>query len=125
MPSRPFGEFLRRVFENHDYLEAHSDEELLESRPALPGSARMHKQFAITPQGWKLTSVDLQLGEGLPYSIALQSQVADFVAACNGTRTLKEVADELAATASVDPAMVRKQACGIVRQVAERGMLLI
>src|ERR1019366_6999342 len=80
-PVRPFGEFLRRTCENRDALERlASDEQLLATRPTLPASARLQKQFAISPEGWKLTSVDLQLGEGLPYSVALQPQVADFAA---------------------------------------------
>ena len=125
MPTRPFGEFLRRVFENHDYLESHSDEELLESRPVLPESARLQKQFAMSPEGWKLTAVDLQSGDGLPYTIGLQPQVADFVAACNGKRTLKEIADEMAAALRVDAATVRREVCGIIRQVADRGMVVV
>jgi methylase of polypeptide subunit release factors len=125
MPTRPFGDFMRRVFESCDYLESHSDEELLETRPALPASARLTKQFAISPEGWKLTSVDLQSGEGLPYALAMQPQVADFVALCDGKRTLKEIADLVAATAGVDPAVVRRESCGIIRRVADRGMVLI
>jgi methylase of polypeptide subunit release factors len=123
-PMRPFGEFLRRTFENRDALERHaSDEELLATRPALPASARLQKQFAISPEGWKLTAVDLQLGEGLPYSLALQPQVADFVALCDGKRTLGEVADQFAAVLGVDAAVVRRECCGIVRQLADRGMV--
>jgi hypothetical protein len=106
-------------------LETHSDEELLQARPLLPASARLRKQFEISPQGWKLTGVDLQLGEGLPYSLALQPQVADFVALCDGKRTLGEIADLTAAAVSVEPAAVRREACGIIRRVADRGMVLI
>jgi SAM-dependent methyltransferase len=125
MPSRAFGEFIRRVFENHDYLETHSDDDLLACRPALPSSARLQKQFAISPEGWRHTSVELQLGEGLPYSIVLQPQVADFIAACNGQRTLGEIAGAMAAALSVDPAVVHRETCGIVRQIAERGMMML
>ena len=125
MPTRPFGDFLRRVFENHDYLESHSDEELLESCPVVPESTRLQKQFAVSPEGWRLTAVDLQLGDGLPYTIGLQPQVADFVAACNGKRTLREMADEMAAALSIDPARVRQEICGIIRQVADRGIVLL
>ena len=116
---------MRRVFENHDYLESHSDEELLESRPALAASARLQKQFATSAEGWKLTSVELQLGEGLGSSIGLQLQVADFVGACNGQRTLGEIADEIAAAVSLDRAMVRRESWGIIRQMADRGIVVM
>jgi methylase of polypeptide subunit release factors len=123
-PQRPFGEFLRHTFENRDVLESHAaDEQLLATRPALPGSARLQKQFAICPEGWKLTSVDLQLGEGLPYSLALQPQVADFIALLDGKKTLAEVADRIAAAQSIDPALVRRECCRITRQLADRGLI--
>jgi methylase of polypeptide subunit release factors len=124
-PERPFGDFMRRIFESRDYLESHSDEELLETRPAMPPSARLRKQYAISPEGWKLTSVDLHLGEGLPYTLSLQPQVADFVALCDGKRTLGEIADHTAAAARVDPALVRQEGCKMVRRVADRGMILL
>jgi hypothetical protein len=125
LPTRPFGEFMRRVFENRDYLESHSDEELLESRPALPASARLQRQYAISPEGWKLTSTDLQLGEGLPYTLALQPLVANFVSLCDGKRTLAEISDQTAATVAVDAAAVRRESCNIIRRFADRGMVLI
>ena len=122
---RPVGNSIRRIFDNRDYLESHSDEQLLEARPVLNPAARLAKQFVPSPEGWKLASVELQLREGLPYSLAFQPQVADFVAMCDGKRTLGEIADRLAAEMSVDPAMVRRESCGIVRRVADYGMVLV
>ena len=125
-PMRPFGEFLRRTCENRDALETHAaDDELLALRPALPAFARLQKQFAISPEGWKLTSVDLQLAEGLPCSLALQPEVADFVAGCDGKKTLAEIADQTAASLAVDPALVRRECCAVIRQLVDRGMMLL
>jgi methylase of polypeptide subunit release factors len=123
--ARPFGESLRRTFENRDVLETHADEQLLGTRPLLPESARLQKQYAISPGGWKLTSVDLHLTEGVPYSLAVQPQVADFAALFDGKKTLGEVADEFAARLGVDAGVVRQQCCGIVRQLAERGLVYL
>ena len=125
LPSRPFGEFMRGIFETHNTLERLSDEKLLETRPALPPSARLEKQFLISDDGWRLSGLDLQLSEGLPYSLALQPQVADFVGACTGKHTLAELADQLAAVLKVDSAVVRRECCTIVRRLADRGMMHI
>ena len=91
----------------------------------LPESARLQKEFAISPEGWKLTSVELHLTEGMPYSLALQPQVADFVALFDGKRTLGEVADQFAAVLGVDAAVVRRECCGIVRQLADQGLIYL
>lgn len=124
-PRGPFGGFLLRVFEARDYLAAHDDEALLDSRPALAASAAMLQRFAISPEGWKLASLDLHLNEGLASSIAIQPQIADFVAMCDGQRTLREIAAQTAAKVKVDPAMVQREACRVVRQFADRGVLLL
>ena len=121
---RPFGESLRRTFENRDVMETHAtDEQLLTTRPVLPESARLQKEFAISHEGWKLTSVELHHTEGVPYTLALQPQVADFVALFDGKKTLAEVADQFAAALRVDANLVRRDCCGIVRQLADRGLI--
>jgi methylase of polypeptide subunit release factors len=125
LPTRPLGEFLRGIFETRDYLDSHSDEQLLEARPVLPRSAHLEKEFAMSAEGWRLSGIELRLGQGLPYSLALQPQVADFVGLCTGKHTLGELADGLASALSVDPVMVRRECCGIVRRLADRGMLEI
>ncbi|MGB9458582.1 MAG: methyltransferase [Bryobacteraceae bacterium] len=123
-PKRPFGEFLRHTFANRDVLESLAgDEQLLATRPALPASARLQEQFAISREGWKLTSVELQLGDGLPYSLALQPRVAHFIALLDGGKTLAEVADQFAVVQSADPALVRRECCAIIKQLADRGLI--
>jgi methylase of polypeptide subunit release factors len=123
-PKRPFGEFLRRAFLNRDVLESHAeDDQLLTTRPVLSGSARLQQQFAISPEGWILTSVDLQLSEGLPYSLALQPQVANFIALLDGKRTLAEAAERFAGGQPADAAQVRQECCAMTRELADRGLI--
>jgi methylase of polypeptide subunit release factors len=126
MPARPFGESLRRTFENCDALERYaSDEELLTTRPLLPASARLHHKYAISPEGWKLQSVELHLSDGLPNSLALQPQVAEFVSLCDGNRTLAEIAGQTAAAVKADADFVRRECCSMVRRLADRGLLVL
>jgi methylase of polypeptide subunit release factors len=124
IPARPFGPVLRRVFENRDALQhCVSDELLLASRPVLPASAGLHKHLALSPEGWQLASVEISSGEAIPCSITLQSQVADFIGLCNGSKTLQENADQFAAGLNADPAMIRRECCLLIRQLAERNLL--
>jgi hypothetical protein len=49
--------------------------------------------------------------------------VAGFLGRCNGTSTLRELADGLAATAHVSVDDARAQCCKIVRTLASRRIL--
>jgi hypothetical protein len=123
MPERPFGEFMRRIIASRDFLDRYSNDQLLDTRPRLSPSVRLDKQFAISPAGWQLASVDLQQTEGLPYSFTLQPAIVDSVALCNGERTVGEIADLTAASLSVDPVMIRLETCAFIRTLADRGMI--
>lgn len=125
LPQRPFGDFLRNVFETHEALEKLSDEELLGMRPSLLAPSRLVKQFAIGEDGWRLDVLDLRVAEGLPYTLSLQPPVADFIGLCTGKQTLREIAGQIATSAAVDPAAVRRECCAVVRRLADRGMMLL
>jgi hypothetical protein len=47
------------------------------------------------------------------------------VARFNGKRTLGEVADEFAAALGMEGGVVRRECCGIVRQLADRGLIYL
>ena len=125
LPQRPFGDFLRNVFETHNALEKMRDDELLAMRPSLPATSRLVRQFGIADEGWRLTALDLHVGEGFPYMLALQPQVAEFIGSCTGKLTLAEIADGLSAAMAVNPEAVRRECCAIVRRLADRGMMLL
>jgi hypothetical protein len=123
-PVRPFGEYVRRRFENLEVLEKHgAEEDMLAMRPQLHSSAWLQQLSTISPEGWQLTSMELHLSEGLPVSLALQPQVAAFVALCDGKRTLEEAADLTATAVGADPVAVRRECCAVIRRLADRGMV--
>jgi len=123
-PERPFGDYLRRVFENQDFLEAHSGTaDLLHTRPVLHASCVLQKQFSVSPEGWRIASLELRLSEGLPYSIAVQPSVADFLGACDGRRTLAEITAAIAEEASAPLEAVQQECCAVARRLAQRGFV--
>jgi methylase of polypeptide subunit release factors len=125
LPQRPFGDYLRSVIETRDLLEKLSDEELLATRPSLPSSSRLIRQFAIGEEGWRLSALDLQLAEGMPQTLTLQPQVAEFLGSCTGKLTLAEIAGQVAASVAVNPSSVQRECCAIVRRLADRGMMVL
>jgi methylase of polypeptide subunit release factors len=125
-PMRPCGDSMRRIFDNCDRLETlPADDELLATRPALPASVQLHRHFAAAPGGWQLSSADFELYEGLPYATPLVPLVADFVGLCDGRRTLAEITEQMASTPGLDLAVVRREACWIVRRLAAHAMLIL
>jgi hypothetical protein len=89
---------LRRSFENRDVLQHCVSDDLL-------------------------LAVEISSGEAIPCSITLQSQVADFIGLCNGSQTLQENADRFAAGLNADPAIIRRECCLLIRQLAERNLI--
>ena len=124
LPTRPFGDAVRRMFDNRDALEQCAmDDDLLRAHPALPSGAKLHTHSAVSAGVWRPTSVELDSGDGLGHTLPLQPAVADFVALCDGVQTLGEQAASLAARLHADPAVVRRECCTVVRQLAERNLI--
>jgi methylase of polypeptide subunit release factors len=125
-PMRPFGDSLRRVFDNCDWAEAHpTDEDLLASCPAVPESATLDRHFTFSSEGWQLAATDFRLSEGLPYTLHLAPMVADFVERCDGSRTLTEIIETIADQPGLNVPAVRSDVLWITRQMAASGMMVL
>src|SRR5437762_13980547 len=78
--SRPFGDFVMQMFAGRDFLQANSsDEQMLAARPKISADARLDQQLRPSPVGWQPASFMLRLSSGLPFSIAVQPLVAEFI----------------------------------------------
>jgi methylase of polypeptide subunit release factors len=120
----PFGDLIREIFETQDVLDGQpSDEQMLATRPRLAAGAALEQEFVVENGKWAFTSLKLSLKHSLPASLAVESQVADFLARCDGTRTLRELAEALASSVKAPPEQVRAQCCAIVKRLAARRML--
>lgn len=124
LPTRPFGDAVRRMFDNRDTLEQRgTDDDLLCACPALPSGAKLHTRSAISAGAWKPISVELDSGDGLGHTLPLQPDVADFVALCDGLVPLNQHTASLAARLHADPAVVGRECCAVIRQLAERNLI--
>ena len=122
--SEPFGDAILEMFETQTILSATLlDEDLLSLKPRLAEQARMEQHLRAVDGRLTLSAFNLVLKGGLPATTGVESQVADFLARCEGTRTLEDLAQELAAKARVPLDQVRRQCCAIVRKLAERRFL--
>jgi methylase of polypeptide subunit release factors len=112
------------AFETQTLLNDHpGDEELLQLRPRVHAEARLDQESRVSEGRWVPASLQLNLSSGLPSTLPVEFAVADFVARCDGSRTLAEMAAELSAEVKAPLEQVRAQCCSVVRKLAERRFL--
>ncbi len=120
-PGEPFGNLVREIFDTQDVLQQiQNDDQLLSLRPRLSPLARMEQQFTIENRAWVFEPMKLKLDHALPVEINIESAVADFLAQCDGSRTLGELVSELASSVNAQPEQVSEQCCAVVRKLATR-----
>ena len=124
--TEPFGESIVELFDNQDRLETdRSMDQMMAWKPRVPSDTRIDQQLRLVAGEWKPSSMQLRRPGGLSSFLALDPQVADFLKGCDGTRTLYELGEGLAAVVKVDPDRVRQQCCAVMRKLVERRLVLL
>ncbi len=117
----PFGDLVLETFETQDILSTEpSDAELLELKPRLPADAQLDQSFRLAERKWAPGSLHIRLTGAAPTHSAVEREVAGFLARCDGTIPLRELAGELSAQVKVDREVVQKQCCAVIRTLASR-----
>jgi hypothetical protein len=124
--TEPFGESIVELFANQDRLETdRSTDQMMAWKPRLPSDTYIDQQLRLVAGEWKSSSMQLRRTGGIPSSLALDPQVADFLRGCDGARTLYELAEDLAAAVKVDREQARQQCCAVMRKLVERRLALV
>lgn len=122
----PFEDSVSAAFETQTLLNQHrTDEALLRLRPRLRPEVRLDQQSQVKKGQWTPSSLQLTLSSGLPSSLPLELPVAQFLARCDGEKTLAELVAELAASVKAPIDQVTVQCCAVVRKLAERRFLAL
>ena len=122
--SAPFGDVVLATFSTQDILNDHpSDAELLAMRVRLPEDAQLEQAYRPAGGKWSATTMQIRLTGAAPAQSAVEREVAGFLARCDGSRPLMELADELGAKVPVPIERVREQVCTVVRTLASRRIL--
>jgi hypothetical protein len=125
VPNVPFGDFILAGFEARDLLLAHGvDAQMLTIKPRLSPHARLEQFFEPADGRWKPSTLNLRLTKGLPYFIGLQPEVAGFLNACDGNKTIGDVIDNFAQQVDAPYEKVQSECLTIIRRLLERGFLL-
>ena len=121
----PFGYAVERALASFDFLAAHPDNpSLMDQRPRLSEDARLEQRYRVWDAGWRIEVIRLYLARGLPRSVNVDGDIANFLVEFDGTRTIGEAIEKLAAEATAPRAQVEGEALAVVRRMIELGFLL-
>jgi SAM-dependent methyltransferase len=124
-PQYPFGDFVTGGFAARDFLQANSSTaQMLAMRPVLSEHARIEQVLGHGVEGWKGISLTLRMAKGLPFALDVQPLVAEFLGSCDGTRTLGELVEALAAKVPTPIEQVQKECIDVLRTLIARGYVL-
>ncbi len=124
--AEPFGDQVLELFHNQDRLETdRTEESMLDWRPRVSPHVRLEQQSQLVEGKWRPVSAQLRRIGALAGSLGTDRQVTEFLSSCDGTRTISELAAELAQTIKVDRQQVSSQCCAIVRKLVERRLVLL
>lgn len=87
---------LERMIAAQDFLEARTDDELLEARLAVPEDVRLEQLLGQEDGRWVLREAELRLESGLGFTAGLDPSAARLVAGLEPTRSVREVLEEAA-----------------------------
>jgi hypothetical protein len=121
---RPAGEQILRVFAAGDFVSAMTEErELLRERLVLAPDALLEQQVVFRDREWTVEEIELTLQEGLCFRAGLDQPTAALLTALDGTRTLGEIAGELARLQGASRESLEQGVVPVAAQMLAAGFL--
>ncbi|MEK7406477.1 MAG: class I SAM-dependent methyltransferase, partial [Acidobacteriota bacterium] len=93
-------------FELRDFLDAATDERLLDERLRISPEARLDQRSECAEGNWRVASSKMLLTGGLPYVGNIDRRLANVVARCDGRRPLRDLIIHLAVELGANPEKV-------------------
>ncbi len=118
------GLLLDRFFETRDRLAGLDDDEVLDLPFRVAPDVRFVQDTYSVGEGWVPESVVLKMTRGFHFRVAIDGRIAGVLAYCNGVRTLRSLADELAISLGANFEQLFAAVAKGSRRLAELGFLL-
>ncbi len=119
---QPLGPHIAQVLAAHDWLAAHSDDEVLGERWVV--AADVTRETYGRPTLDDPEHILMRQGGGLGRAVKADTALAGFVSTCEGDLTGLQIAHALASLLDVDPGTMCTGLAAAVRELARDGMLL-
>ncbi|GAA0902559.1 methyltransferase [Virgisporangium ochraceum] len=120
---QPFGPHVAAWFSRQDWLRAHPAPRLLEARLKAVDGLTLRQDASRTDDGWQVDRQRLALTGGLRWVDDVDPVTLALVGGCDGSLTLRDQVDLLAAAHEVDPSVLADAAVPLVAHLVERGYL--
>ena len=122
---RPASDHILRVFEAGDFLAGIADPRaLFAERLVLAEQTELERRSVFRDREWVVDSIQLSLQEGLAFNAALDPETAGMLAALDGTRTLGDVAADMARLQAADRASVEESVLPVAAEMLAAGFLV-
>jgi methylase of polypeptide subunit release factors len=124
-PSGNLSEMILSTFAAHDFLRKNdTNGRLMTTRPRLSPNVRLEQSCTPVEGKWQAESLTLHLTTGFQSHFAVQPLVAEFLANCDGTKTVDEAVQELANKTGASFNKVSAECVTMIRNLIERGFLV-
>jgi SAM-dependent methyltransferase len=121
----PCGEEVLRFFACRDASsEPAAADCLLAQLVRLAPGIRLTQEYLATDEGLELSEIRIRKTGGLQYPLGIHRNVAGLLAGCDGTRTVRDLLEEMALTLEVSWDQALPVVLPVIRTLVERGVLL-
>jgi Methyltransferase small domain len=120
----PLGPLVDQWFTRQDWLREHPDATLLCARLRAADGLRLRQEAVRGERGWEVERQVLAVPDGLRWAEEVDPVALALVGGCDGTTTLADQLDLLAAANDVDASTLAEVAVPLVAHLVERGILL-
>ncbi len=120
------GEQIARIFANQDFVEESGDDaKILDGRFILSPDLQLEQGLQADHGSWSVRSIRLKLGQGLVYTCEIDWLLSSILAGCDGRRSLRELASEVAEKLGLDLQEVTLSLTSSVRKFLQYGFLTV
>lgn len=120
------GDQIARIFANQNFIEESGDDtKILDGRFVLPLDLQLEQSLLADHGSWSVRSIHLKLAQGFVFTCEIDWFLSSILAGCDGRRSLREMASELAEQFGLDLQEVIPSLTSSVRKFLQYGFLTV
>jgi hypothetical protein len=122
-PAEPFGDAVWRMFEARDALDRTDDSGLLESKLRMAPGLALETARTWSGEAWSDAGYWLRQASGFRFQASVDARVANMLKAFEGSKTVREVLEEVAQRLGVSFDAVAQGSLAVLREMVQRDFL--